>query len=77
MPTDLGGLDISGYMLEIKTATSTFEKDLADCDAESDASTILARTCTVRVDETLRQSPFNLVDSASIIARVTAINDIG
>ena len=77
MPTDLGGLDITGYKVEIKTATSTFEQDLTDCDAENNATIISTRTCTVRVDETLRQSPFDLQDHASVIARVISINDIG
>ena len=31
----------------------------------------------MRVDETLRQSPFDLQNHASVIARVTSINDIG
>ena len=63
--------------MEIKTATDTFEKDLTNCDAENDATIISSRTCTVRVDETLRQPPFGLADSATVTARVTAINDIG
>ena len=33
LPTDQGGLDISGYELEIKTTLGTFAKDLNDCDA--------------------------------------------
>ena len=63
--------------MEVKTATSTFEKDLTDCDAENDSTIISTRTCTVRVDETLRTSPFDLQDHDSVISIVTSINDIG
>ena len=36
LPSDLGGLTIDGYKLEIKTSSGTFEKDLTDCNAETD-----------------------------------------
>ena len=39
-PSDDGGLSITAYMLEIKTATGTFEKDLINCNAESDGGII-------------------------------------
>ena len=71
-PSDLGGLTITSYKLEIKTSTSTFEIDLADCDAESSTAT----TCSVPV-ATLRAAPFNLADLASVSVRVTAINSLG
>ena len=77
LPIDQGGLDITGYKVEIQTATSTFKQDLTDCDAENDSTIISTRTCIVRVDETLRQSPFDLQNHALVFARVTSINDIG
>ena len=76
LPTDLGGLSISSYKLEIKTSTATFEKDLTSCDAETSSSILSSRSCTIPV-AALRSSPFNLVDSASVTARVTATNSIG
>ena len=75
-PTDLGGLTVS-YLLEVKTSSNTFEKDLDDCDAENDSAIIEARSCSFQVDQTLRENPFNLADLEPVIARVTAINDIG
>ena len=77
LPSDQGGLSIDGYKVEIKTATDTFEQDLTNCDAENEVTIISSRTCTVKVDDTLRQPPFNLADEATVTARVTAINDIG
>ena len=38
LPSDMGGLTISSYKLEIKTSTATFEKDLGHCDAETNSS---------------------------------------
>ena len=38
LPTDLGGLSILSYKLEIKTSTATFEKDLTNCDAETSST---------------------------------------
>ena len=75
-PSDLGGLSISSYKLEIKTSTATFEKDLTNCDAETSSSILSSRSCSIPV-ATLRSSPFNLVDSASVTVRVTAYNAIG
>ena len=75
-PSDLGGLSISGYKLEIKTATGTFEKDLTNCNAESNSSIISARTCVIPTT-VLRSLPFSIGDSDIIYARVTAINSIG
>ena len=75
-PSDLGGLTTDGYKLEIKTQSGTFEKDLTNCDAETNATIQSATSCTVPIT-TLRASPFNLVDSDSIYARVTAFNAIG
>ena len=76
LPSDTGGLTITGYLLEVKTNTGTFVTDLTNCNAGSDTTIINARTCTFPVD-TLRADPFLLGDSESIFARVTAINDIG
>ena len=76
LPTDLGGLPTSSYIVEIKTSTATFEKDLTNCNAETSSSILSSRSCTIPV-AALRSSPFNLVDSASVTARVTATNSIG
>ena len=38
LPSDTGGLTISSYKLEIKTSTSTFYREIANCDAETNAS---------------------------------------
>ena len=76
LPSDLGGLAIGGYKLEIKASSGTFETDLANCNAESDSTIISSRTCSVPVS-VLRANPFDLGDSSTIFARVTAINDIG
>ena len=76
LPSDLGGLSISSYKLEIKTSTATFIKDVTNCDAETSSSILSSRSCTISV-VALRSSPFNLVDSASVTARVTATNAIG
>ena len=38
LPSDLGGLSISSYKVEIKTSTATFEKDLTNCDAETSST---------------------------------------
>lgn len=76
LPSDLGGLSIGGYKVEIKTSTGTFEKETGSCDAETDSSIIQASSCQISVS-TLRASPFNLADSSSVIAIVTAFNDIG
>lgn len=75
-PTDTGGVSISGYKLEIKTNTSTFEKDLTNCDAETNSTIQSATSCTVPV-ATLRLDPFYLGDGLSVSARVTATNDCG
>ena len=75
-PSDLGGLSISSYKLEIKTSTATFEKDLTNCDAENSSSILSSRSCSIPVT-TLRFFPFNLADSASVTVRVTAYNAIG
>ena len=75
-PSDLGGLTISGYRLEIKTSTSTFSIESNNCDAENDSTIISATQCTVLITD-LRTTPFNLADSADVIARVTAINGLG
>jgi len=75
-PSDLGGLSISSYKLEIKTSTATFEKDLTNCDAETSSSILSSRSCSIPV-ATLRSSPFNLTNSASVTARVTTYNAIG
>ena len=73
VPSDLGGLpSIDGYKLEVKTSIGTFEKDLTNCNAESSSST----TCSIPV-LALRSDPFNLGDSNSVYARVTAVNSIG
>ena len=58
------------------TATGTFEKDLTNCNAESDSTIISSTSCTIPT-LALRSDPFFLADSATIYARVTAINDIG
>ena len=50
--------------------------DPADCNAENDSAIISARSCTIPIT-TLRATPFDLADSASVIARVTAINELG
>ena len=76
LPTDLGGLSTLSYIVEIKTSTATFEKDLTNCNAETSSSIQSSRSCTIPV-ASLRSSPFNLVDSASVTARVTATNLIG
>ena len=73
---DQGGLDIDGYRLEIKTSTSSFEKDLTDCDAENSSTIISARTCTIPVS-TLRTGLFNLNNLDSVYAQVTAFNTLG
>ena len=75
-PSDLGGLLTSGYKLEIKTTSSTFEQDLANCDAENNASIINSRSCTVPVS-VLRTNPYDLLDAEPIYVRLTAINNIG
>ena len=75
-PADLGGLAINGYRLEVKTSTSTFSIDSSNCDAENDSTVIAATQCTILVS-TLRASPFDLADSADVIARVTATNSLG
>ena len=62
--------------MQIKSSTSTYQIDTADCDAESDSVIILARSCTIPVS-TLRTEPFNLADFDSVNAIVTAINAIG
>lgn len=76
LPTDLGGLSIDGYKVEVKTSTTTFAKDLTDCDAESDSLIIQATSCSIPIT-TLRASPFDLGDGASVEARVVAFNTIG
>ena len=50
---------------------------MANCDAESDVTIIQTRSCTVKIDKTLRVSPFNLHDLDSVYAIVSAINSIG
>jgi len=76
LPSDNGGLSIDSYKVEIKTSIDTFEKDTTDCDAENNVSIISSRTCTIPVSS-LRTSPFDLANSASVYARVTATNTIG
>ena len=73
LPSDLGGLpSIDGFKLEVKTSTGTFEKDMINCNAENSSST----TCSIPVSA-LKSSPFNLDNSDSVYARVTAVNSIG
>lgn len=69
----MGGLSLEGYKLVIKTSTGTFLKDLTYCDAETNSLIKSARSCSVPV-LTLRAAPFNLLDFASVIAKVTAFN---
>ena len=76
LPSDVGGLSILSYKLEIKTSTATFEEDLTNCNAETGSSILSSRSCTISVI-VLRSYPFNLVDSATVTARVTATNAIG
>ena len=76
-PTDNGGVSIDGYKVEIETSVDgVFSKDTLNCDAETDEAIILATSCPIPV-ATLRSSPFNLADGATVIARVTAFNQIG
>lgn len=75
-PSDLGGLLINSYKLEIKTSSGSFEKDLTNCNAESVADIISTRSCTIPVT-VLRELPFSIGDSEPISTRVTATNDIG
>ena len=63
-------------MLEVKTATDTFEKDLINCNAESDGGIISTKSCTIPTT-VLRSNPFNIGDLETISAKVAAINDIG
>ena len=39
-PSDLGGLTISGYRLEVKTSTSSFSTEAINCDAENNGTII-------------------------------------
>ena len=72
----MGGLSIGGYKVEIKTSSNTFAIDTTNCDAETNSSIILATSCSIPV-ATLREIPFELIDQVSVVARVTAFNDIG
>ena len=75
-PSDLGGLSISGYIVEIKGASGAFSKDLTNCDAETNTSIIQATSCSIPVG-ILQALPFNLLEQDSVFARITAFNDIG
>ena len=76
VPSDLGGVQIGGYKLEIKTASGNFAQDFTNCNAMSETTIINSRSCSIPTT-VLRALPYNLADEAPIFARVTAINVIG
>lgn len=76
LPSQTGGVSISGYRIYIETSSGSWSQEPINCDGINDFAVISQRSCSIPVD-ILRATPFNLTTGKSIRAKVIAFNVIG
>jgi len=75
-PTDDGGLSITGYLIQIQHADSSWSTETSNCDGLNNTTVKSTTACTIPAS-ILRASPFSLAQATSITAKVTAQNSLG
>lgn len=76
LPSNTGGVDITGFRIFIETSSSTWSQETINCDGINNSAVISGRTCTIPAN-VLRASPFSLTTGTSVRAKLVAFNIIG